>query len=742
MEVFRRIRVMAWMKRVITTRVWHTHAGVRFGLYFLFVAFSCGLLLGHVNLDRHDFAVGTASPDSKFAPFTTIDFQATGAARKRAEQAVEPQYSRDDQKAELQKQRIDRLFRDLEVARNSSQTEQQKLRDIRTALDDFQKDVMAGYGELGEDTVGTHGELSKIVLHIPQDKLSRLRTRVRKMVGDLFAVGIRPENESQVHNRVPRIVRDEVHLNEDEKTLVMALIQQSLVPNEMYDEEETARQKRVARDRVQPIPLLRGQTIVSKGEIIKADQWKKLEQFGFLSPGLGSVIAVDAGLILLMVIIVSLLAGYVHRFHSFVARDNRKLLLLLLILSFTLLLCKVLALLVGPLRTNLLGYAAPVALCAMLITLLLDARLSLASVALVAILVGILFHNFSENPQFLFDLRFALAAFVSGAITTTILMRMIRQRGRILLVGIVAAVATWLPIVAGYLVVPADGSWTRDTMRELGESLLWGTAGGLTSAILALGFLPYLETLFGVLSPMRLVELCNPNHPLLKKLLLQTPGTYHHSIMVANLAELASEAVGADGLLARVGAYYHDIGKTKRPHFFIENQPPGSTNPHNALSPYLSRSIIIAHVREGVAILRDHRIPEPIRDIAAQHHGTTLLRFFYYRALQQASKGGDVSQEDFRYPGPRACSREAAIVGIADCVEAATRSLQGKATPARIEELVRKLVRERLDDGQLDECELTLKDLEKITRSMIMTLQGIFHTRIVYPSRPEGKKGG
>lgn len=240
-----------------------------------------------------------------------------------------------------------------------------------------------------------------------------------------------------------------------------------------------------------------------------------------------------------------------------------------------------------------------------------------------------------------------------------------------------------------------------------------------------------------MLSPLRLLELSNPNHPLLRKLLIETPGTYHHSVIVGNLAEAAAEAVGANGLLCRVGAYYHDVGKTKRPQFFIENQM--AENPHDKISPNLSKSIIISHAKDGYEMLREYNIPTPICDIAAQHHGTTLLKYFYHQAREQ-SDGAQVLEADYRYPGPKAQFKEAAIVGIADCVEAAVRSL-ARPSPERVENMVRKIIQDRLEDGQFDECDLTFKELDLIARSICETLQGIFHSRIEYPEDSHQGKG-
>ncbi|HVH96624.1 MAG TPA: HDIG domain-containing protein, partial [Bacillus sp. (in: firmicutes)] len=251
---------------------------------------------------------------------------------------------------------------------------------------------------------------------------------------------------------------------------------------------------------------------------------------------------------------------------------------------------------------------------------------------------------------------------------------------------------------------------------------------------LTIGLLPFFEAGFGILSSMSLIELSNPNHPLLKKILTEAPGTYHHSIMVANLAESACEAIGANGLLARVGCYYHDIGKTIRPKYFIENQM-NMENPHDRLPPEASKNIIMSHVKDGAELLKKHRLPKEIVDIAEQHHGTTLLKFFYYKVKQS---GEDVTEEEYRYPGPKAQTKESAIVGVADSVEAAVRSMS-QPTPEQIEELVRKIISDRLQDNQFNECDLTLKELEKVTNSLCESLKGIFHSRIEYPEMTEQK---
>jgi hypothetical protein len=257
-----------------------------------------------------------------------------------------------------------------------------------------------------------------------------------------------------------------------------------------------------------------------------------------------------------------------------------------------------------------------------------------------------------------------------------------------------------------------------------------GAINGILSAVLMIGVLPYLETAFSITSMIKLLELANPTHPLLKQLLLEAPGTYHHSLMVANLAEAAAEPIGANPLLVRVGSYYHDIGKIKRTDYFVENQR-GYENPHEKIAPALSALIITSHVREGVELAREARLPQVIIDFIEQHHGTSLAKFFYSRALEE-EREGSISEENFRYEGPKPQSKEVALVMLADSVEAAVKSLQDP-NPERIRNMVRRIIKDKLNDGQLETSDLTFKDLDTVANSFCQMLEGIYHKRIEYP---------
>lgn len=318
-------------------------------------------------------------------------------------------------------------------------------------------------------------------------------------------------------------------------------------------------------------------------------------------------------------------------------------------------------------------------------------------------------------------------ATVAGAI---LVLKQIRTRGKLLSVGFIAAgVALLTTMGVGTL---EGESWAP--LLQSGLTLaLWSVIAGSLMTV----FLPAVEKVFGVQTDLSLIELGDPAHPLLQELIRRAPGTYNHSITVASLAEAAAESIGARGLLVRVGAYFHDIGKMLKPGYFVENQGQGD-NRHDSLVPAMSTLVIIAHVKDGADLARQNRLPEPIIDFIQQHHGTTLVEYFYRQAAEKKKgedpEGGDVDESSFRYPGPKPQTKEAGVLMLADAVESATRALK-EPTPARIEGLVEQLSMKRLLDGQFDECGLTLQELQKIGESLVKSLTAVYHGRVKYPGQ-------
>lgn len=320
------------------------------------------------------------------------------------------------------------------------------------------------------------------------------------------------------------------------------------------------------------------------------------------------------------------------------------------------------------------------------------------------------------------SLNLAILFFISGIISTVLLMN-VRRRSQIIRAGFLVGlfqVFVWLLI----------HEFKISNIIEV-NPYIFLFINGIACGIAVVGFLPVFEYIFGRITNISLLELSDFNQPVLKRLMIEAPGTYHHSLIVGNLSEAACEAVGANALLARIGSYYHDIGKIEKAEYFSENQNL-SISKHDNLVPSMSKLVIINHVKEGENLAKRYRINPKIVDFILQHHGTSLVYFFYRRALENEEVSEEVSEEGFRYPGPKPKSKETAIVLLADSVEAATRSLQNP-TPNRIEQEVHEIINNKFIDGQLDECELALKDLEKISGIFIRLLTSIYHSRIIYP---------
>ena len=358
------------------------------------------------------------------------------------------------------------------------------------------------------------------------------------------------------------------------------------------------------------------------------------------------------------------------------------------------------------------AYLIPVAALGMVVSVILNARSALLCVTLASVNVGLLTD---------FSMRYTLAALLVGALSLYLVSK-VTKRAALLATALVSMFLSAFTIFA--LEIFAEAS-VVDALRRS----LWGFGNGFLTGVLTILLLLFLESVLNVTTPLRLLELADPAHPLLKKLLQLAPGTYNHSIMMGTLTEGAAEAIGANPNLARVGAYYHDIGKMARPEYFIENQIYVG-NPHDHLSPHLSKVAIAAHVRDGERMGRMYGLPKPVVDIIKQHHGTSLLAFFYNKAKENSKE--PVSEESFRYEGEKPQSKEAAIIMLADGVEAAVRALE-RPTRRKIQGVIQEIIKQRVEDGQLDESALTQGDLHRISDAFDMSLVGLLGHRIQYP---------
>ncbi|MGH2459249.1 MAG: HD family phosphohydrolase [Chloroflexota bacterium] len=498
-------------------------------------------------------------------------------------------------------------------------------------------------------------------------------------------------------------------IDDQEATVVIALTRSFVAPTEEVDQSATRAAQTEASDAVPPhqVTIEKGETILRNGDVVSESDVERLEAAGLRNPVIRWRDV--AAMALISLALTTLLCAYLFRFQPVVSGSPRRLLLL-----GVLLLAEAIAAKLTIPGREYYGYLFPSAAVPMLLAMLLDTELGLLAAGILAVIIGL-----SANT----GLELVVSALVAGGLGALAVHRL--ERVNVLSVAaLVVTVADFVVIVAFQLM-----NGDSDPRQFAIDGLLALISGGLAAA-LTLGTVSFLGHIFGIATTMNLLELAHPSQPLFRRLLTEAPGTYHHSVVVANLAERAAAIIGADTLLCRIGGYYHDIGKLTRPYAFIENQNDGQ-NVHDQLDAYTSARVILAHVTDGLVLADKHRIPMRVRDMIAQHHGTMLVQYFYRQASQGAEQ--PVDESAFRYGGPRPQSREAAIMMLADGVEATVRSCRDRSAQ-NIQTVVDQIVRDRIGSGQLDECQLTMSDLHQIREAFLSVLQGIYHPRIEYPA--------
>lgn len=669
-----------------------------------FIFFLAIMLIMGINFMPQKVEVGQPAP-RKFESKRALTFESevlTEIAREEAAAKVKPVYKVDEYVLQDLLTQIDGYFQTIHRVRNSEFEQELKGKKLEEELGiELNKETLTA---TFESDIGT---------------INAVQQETKQLVRQFMSQGVHEDEVSMVKKNMLNAV-SLLNINSEFKVLVASIIKKlNIKENMVYDAEATEELKAIARENVEPVEveIKPGQVIVGEGVIITEFQYEQLEKLGLLETE--KPYTVIMGLALLIAILFALVILYVYQYKNDIYHNYKLMILLgLLVVSSLLITRAVMAISLGTRAelSMLVGYMAPLAAGPMLIAILLDNKLAVFVTIILAIFVGIM-----SGTQ----LQIAIVAVVGG-LAGVYSVSHLSQRSDL-------AKASLYMILANVLTIIALGLIFNHSLTMLTVGVILGIINGILSSVLTIGFLPFWETAFGITTSVKLLELSNPNQPLLRKLLVEAPGTYHHSILVGNLAEAAAEEVGADSLLARVGAYYHDIGKIKRPYFFIENQLTAE-NPHDKLAPTLSTLIITSHVKDGVEMAKEYKLPQSIIDIIQQHHGNSLLSFFYQKAVENSNGDNSVSKDDFRYENCKPRTKEAAIVMLADGVEAGVRSMQ-KPTPNRIEAFVKKIIKERLEDNQLEECDLTFKELDVITQAFVRVLNGIFHSRIEYPEK-------
>jgi putative nucleotidyltransferase with HDIG domain len=564
---------------------------------------------------------------------------------------------------------------------------------------------------------GLTAEDAQLLVSVSDESWSRIEVEARRLLMTVMNGEVRGEDVAAVKESLLGLANPS--LTPAERRLAVTLARSFVRANVQIDEERTKAAREAAAQQVEPVlvTVQGGQVIVRDGDVVTPEVIEKLEYFGLLAPQQSW--QQFSGLLGVVALLVTGLTLSLHRFlhHT---RQIRQLFLIGVMLVTTVA--------VGRLVLSLpeLRYMFPVASAVMLLAILLDFRVAAITGAFTGLLLGAVTGLSYDIALFAFLSSLAGAAVIWRAERTVTFLW-----SGLAVTATVAAVALLFQLVSN-----------RFALTEAVTVLIHAAVNGALSASLCFLSFSLLGRLLGITTHLQLLELAHPNQPLLARLAREAPGTYHHSLVVSNLAEAAAEVVGGDPLLTRVAVLYHDIGKVIRPSFFVENQA-NRANVHDTLDPRTSVQLIREHVIDGVRLARKARLPKPILDVIQQHHGTSLIRYFYSKAL---ASGEPVDEAAFRYPGPKPQTKEAAVILLADSVEATVRSAaqsgklyedvvpNGPGRPGtKLEEIVDRVIRERLEDGQLDECDLTLRQIGEIRRVFLGILEGIYHPRIEYP---------
>ena len=688
--------------------------------YVLLGAVLFFALMNNVKPEQLDVDMYSIAKKTIHSPIKIEDKVITERKKQEAAQKVGDQYT---YRSEYKQNRVDivndvfaKVNEVIQEMKAAGPEEQKKMTDANK-LEKLKKKLPSNLTkELSDENL-------LYFINAEPDQLELAKNAALTSVSVIMGGNIKMSEEMAAKERFVNEMKS-LNVNSGLKEAVNALGSYAITANYFYDPAVTKEKKKAEEDLVPPVYILQGQVIVREGETISSDMYNQLKLVGLLEKGNSFQPYVG------LAVLIGVLLYFMHKqFEVFLQRkreDKPYILAYITILSITIVLMKIISLF-QKLEYAGIAYVVPVAMGTILVKLMIGDRFVFLTSMIFSVCGSIMF-----NEGVTSTLNYSVGIYVLlSSLSVSIFLREKNRRTMILQAGILVSILNVVVLAA--LLLLRNGNFSP---LEIGTQLLMASLSGIISSVLAMGILPYLESGLGIVSSMKLMELSSPNHPLLRRILLEAPGTYHHSVMVANLSEAACEAVGANGVLARVGAYYHDVGKTVQPQFFIENQM-GIENPHDKLDPVTSKDIIIDHVNDGVKMLEEYHIPQEIIDIAGQHHGTTLLKYFYYKAIKEDKE--KYTEEMFRYPGTKATSKESAIVGIADSVEAAVRSMN-HPTPEQINNLVQSIIKDRLQDGQFSECDLTFKELQIVGKTLCETLNGIFHSRITYPEPPEEKE--
>ncbi|MDR1568880.1 MAG: HDIG domain-containing protein [Oscillospiraceae bacterium] len=672
--------------------------------------------------EQYDLRAGDIAPKTIVATKDIVDEYTTQHNRDTAASAVQPTYSEREGAREQSLELLDSIFNSLESARALGEALRTGTGRLASASDDGLRPAVtrAPNGVITRDQydIAALGipELSMsawqmtILMGLDEAALSSVREVTSRAVLDAMDGTI---VEGQVDGVISAIQRQLIsNMSADLCwNIAVPVVRACVMPNMVVNQEATDLERDRIRREVEPVYYKQGQNIVTAGNRITEQQLALMNSLGLIRGNeFDRVLFGGACILVALVMMMFIIHLYVFERHILQAPKFQLLMLVIALITIGLSFA----------FQSVSPYLAPLSVGALLAVATLPSSLAWTFNIVTAILVGFVSKGSGTFSQQI--MHVIVHGIMGGAIGVYVLSNHPR-RLTTLLAGLYIALFNLVSMFAlGFI--------TNSSMESILQDALFSFGGGVIAAVLSMGLQPALEWAFNLVTPAKLLELANPNHPLLRRMMLETPGTYQHSLMVANLAEAAADAIGANALLVRVGAYYHDIGKLIRPQFFKENQL--GENPHDALEPQKSASIVLAHVTDGLALAQKHRLPPVIKDLIAQHHGDTPVVYFYKQACKLSADGtADISK--FRYNEKHPQTAEAAILMLADSVEAAIRSMPDP-TGEKIQQGIKSIVQQKMSDGQLDDAPINFRDLNVICKAFSQALNGLYHQRIEYPA--------
>jgi hypothetical protein len=730
---------MFWKKKKFNIRSFHITSSSLLLVLLLAAVLILIIVIGprpyKGGMQVGDIARRTIKAPFDFYVQTDIDKEATEENREKAREAVNPVYSLDKKKNDAIYEKVDYLFK--EAAALSSQenkSEREKAAALKEAISLDLKNSLYSYilslnsqeaAELKNKILEALYAVTKNPIVDPVEKVKM--SEESEFIALIFSDGSKQPLKTDsllTTKEAEAIAKDsivETIENKEARQLSEDVIAQVLSPNITYNNALTAEKKDEAAKQAALIYhenlIKENSVIVAKSQLITKDHISYLNQLSKLEnqkEARSSKIYYYYSISIFVLLLTLLLWMYMRLYEPKTLSSLNNVILIGLLSLLVVGASKLIIL------SPLSRYFIPLASVSILVAILLNNRLAIILTLFLSIFIAII--SGGQLNLFIYYLVGGLIGIYS--------VKNVRRRAQLLKAGL------FVGLVGCLTVINIDFLDGLDTNIIFIDSL-WAISNGFVCAFIVTGILPVLEYIFKITTNISLLELSDLNHPLLKEMVIKAPGTYHHSLIVGNLAENAADAIGANSLLARVGAYYHDIGKLLKPEYFSENQM-GYADKHAELSPKMSSLIITNHIKDGLDLARKYKLSLAIKDFIQQHHGNSMTFYFYQRALEKESKEGEVKEEEFRYRSPLPQTKEVAIVLLADSVEAATRALPNQ-TPKKIKQTVQKIINNKFIDGQLDECDLTLKDLHKISESFSKLLAGIYHSRIEYPD-PEAEE--